>query len=223
MKFTKDDLIKLAQKGIRLIVFILMIIAILLFIILLPDLIFHIRGMFKKIPLIKKILFYELDDKEYVQLMMGALINCIAVSVSISAFYVAKAVSKTHIEKHKQDILISATSIVKHIKKNSYVIYEIKIKGTGDIKELLFDKEFEKYIFCLFTAKIITSRQRELIQSYSNKISKIREYHETGQEKHKNEKLDEYCKEFLKADAEGAELNDTMQEIINTLIHIGGE
>ena len=115
MKHPKDNLIKFIKKNIKIIISILGIIVIILLIVLLPDLLYHIRRAVKKIPLIQKIIFQGFSDKEYVQIMMGALINCVAISVSISAFYVAKAVSKTQIEKHKQEILISASNIFSNL------------------------------------------------------------------------------------------------------------
>lgn len=130
MLITKDKLLAFIGKSIK--IFIIIVI-----VVFLPDLLFKVRILTKSLPLIENMLYKGLSDKEYVQIMMSTLVNCVAVSVSIFAYYVARTTGRTQIEQHEQEIIMSAINIRRNIKKNSYVIFDIK-NNTGDIKDMTY-------------------------------------------------------------------------------------
>lgn len=185
-------------------------------IILLPDILFQLRFLVKKIPIVKKIVYANISDKEYVQMMIMALINCVAVSVSIMAYYVARTTGRTQIEQHEQDIILSALDMEKNLKKNNQVIFDLR-NGTGNIKELIINDELIKNGICLFSAKKITSNERETWQSYVGKVTSIRKYYDAGDDKKKSDKINEYCKKFFIEDSETMEYSQAMQTLIKTL------
>lgn len=184
-----------------------------------PDLLFHMRHLMKEIPVLKGILFKNLSDSGYVQIMMSTLINCVAVSVSIFAYYVARTTGRTQIEQHWQEILISATSMRKNIKKNCSEIFYIK-RGTGNNRKIVWDENLEKYSVCLFAARKITLEQRDFWQTYVDKIISIKKCYEQGEERIQKEKVNEFCHKFLKEDTDSMEFGILMSEFLDTLNNI---
>lgn len=209
---TKEKILRICKKALK-------VIAIVILIIILPDLLFQIRLLIKKVPFISKILYKDLSDIEYIQMMIGTLINCVAMLISCFAYYVAEIAGKSQVQQHNQEILISAINMSKNINRNSHEIFDIK-KGTGDITNLYWDPELEKNSICLIAAKKLSFEQRKIWQAYQDKIIRILKYHELADDKHKEEKINEYCNKFFKEDTEILEYNSQMNELLITLYKI---
>lgn len=201
----------------RKVIKIILVISLVMVIIILPDLLYQIRRLTKTIPIIKHIIFPTLSDKEYIQVMMEAVVNSVAVSVSILAYYVAKITGKTQIEQHRQDIMLSAYRMRKNIKRNSYELYDVK-KGTGNIKKVELEEGIQSCCYCLFSAGKLTEKQRADWQAYYDKVSAILKYHKDGDEKNKEIKINEYCEKFF--EEEDRELKKEIKELLEVLDNI---
>lgn len=181
-----------------------------------PDILFWIRHVVKKIPIVNNFARSNISDKEYVQIMIVAFTNCAAVSVSIMAYFVAKTVSKAQIEPHEQGIIVAATMMINSFKKNSKIIFDTK-KGTGNTNELIISDDLLKNGILLFSAKKITAEERDTWLSYFRKVTSITKYHEAGNVKEENEKINEYFQKFFEEDSETMEYKESIQALIHSL------
>ncbi len=188
----------------------------LLLVVFMPDILFHIRTIIKKLPFLNIIVYTGITDAEYVQLMVASLINCAAVSVSIMAYHVARTTGRTQTDRQKQEIILSATNMVKNIMENSRKIYDFgkNIPATHDL-EMNYDLEING--ICLFSSAKITKEHRATWQSYVDKVQKIKKYYNCGNDRLKDEKIKSFCNRFFDDDADEMTFSAEMENLLEKL------
>ncbi len=208
------------KKVIKIVVIIIAFAIILLLIGILPDVIYHCRDFLKALPIIKNVFVGEITNIEYIKIMVGPLFSLVAIVVSILAFITAKSTGKIHAIKKNAQIVIATSNISKMIQTNMVVINKLK-DNTGNIKELLIDKNCINDAAYLYGAKKISISQFRYFKDFEKTVCNIKEYHDDGKDAEKENEIKFFCDTYFCKNS--VEYVDKLNELKQTLENIENE
>lgn len=163
----------------------------------LPDILFYLRAFFEKCPVSKSIICEEIVKEKYIELMLGPLLNCIAITVSIIALHTARTSGKIQVLRKNAKIITAASNTREIIKNNMMVLNSIR-RNMGNIQELIIDQSAIEYAAYLYSAKEITLDNFIFFKEFTRRVSKINKLHELNNDQERDKKIEEFCGKYFK-------------------------
>ncbi len=210
---------KLIKNIIKLIMSVITIFIILIVLGILPDTLVIFRENLKQVSFLENLFVDIITDEIYVKIILGPLFNCIAIFVSILAFYTAKSNEKNQLIKKNASIIIATTIMQNFIQKNMDTIYRLNT-NTGDISELLLNDAIQNAAF-LYSAEKISVEQFKLFNQLSKDVYKINKLHSLGKDEEKKEKIKSFCNTYFEDGS--LEFDQKLRDLEHTLIDLTNE
>lgn len=191
------------KKKIRLkniLVLLLIFVFALVFICFVPDLLLTLRSQLKGVPVFKNLVYPNVKDVKYMEIILTLLLNCIAIIISVFALYTSQSYTKTQVSQQKAKIIEASSNLEEIVGKNMKVIFELK-DNVGNIMELLIDRKILRKALSdaaiLYSVDIISRKDYIFLKKFVNRVSEIKSSHDLGRDQDKEEQIKKFCEQYF--------------------------
>ncbi|MBC5745190.1 hypothetical protein FMM74_016835 [Lachnospiraceae bacterium MD308] len=212
---------------------IVIIIIVLLFIFLLPDLIYNIRVLLLRIGILKRIAIPDLDNEKYISMMLTIISCCTTGIISFIAYRLSKILGVMEINSQKTKLALLAIRLMRNIEYNSEIIFKMSKDICNDLSNLQCEEIFSEIVTRLYSSHAIDKNEKDICSDYLKLVEKIYKAQklidtkggQDGNEQKLTKQIDKFSDNYFKDSGDILKFNDNFKSIIEKLeqISVGGD